>query len=266
MEQNNNTDILPYASCLYRFQGGIAPKRIVVEGKNKIIIPNEDAYTYLSKHEDHHKYFAKRKIKQVITRISKSEEFDLYNYNNVRYQDYRNLLEDILTYSLEYGSFESIKFFVEPSFINLLEDNYIYPKENVITCKFVNRVDKTIKEGGYGIADEWQNLFKLLTLGHQVQIISIDEIIFMIKKMNYSCRDTNKIMSFLDKNNTQFEINEKILSTFTKCEIKDSMQLIIDRKLYKEGSTLDTNPSLVINQTIENYEIQRIRTLKKYKG
>ena len=142
------------------------------------------------------------------------------------------------------------------------------PEEKQIGKKSIERVDRRVYGGGYGIATEWKELLGYLTYFNASQKINRYDIINILEKM----RQTGKInqkenISFLLEqiDNYQFKLNPDLESDFTKYKIMNILEVIMEKELYMKNSTLGKYPSKTIKEVVNEYESGKRKVLEKMK-
>ena len=236
---------------LYRFQGGSSYTHFKLTDQEASFSLNK--YVYFSKNFDHHRYFVYKRLKQIINKISLETNGISISRCKLAELDYYHKLRKAIVNFPNITNLESIRFFVDFNLIALIEDNYIY-NESKLECKrVIERVDRKVYGGGYGIADEWLELFNYLTFAYSKKEISRSDLIKLLNDIKSGYKSNLDCVSFISKDITNLTINSSIYSSFNKYEIARKIEEIMDKKLYREGSFLSTNPKLLIKKINNDY-------------
>ena len=169
-----------YAKELYRFQGSNSYNCI----KSNTI--DNNGYLYFSNSLDHHKYFTLKRIKQLLAK--ELQELDLslslqYLHDPKTYHQIKRLIinseriRDLYSYRLIYDT----------NYLSLIKDNYFY-QEKKPSSSNIERVDRRVFGGGYGVKDEWKDLLSYLTLFISKQEITREDVLTLLSNM----KKTNK--------------------------------------------------------------------------
>ena len=260
-----NTDLLNYltsddTNILYRFQGGNSLP--ILEGCG-IERKRQEKYIYFSKNIEHHKYFIFKRIRQLLLKLD-----SFSNFNKIPPNVLEQLFMDIVN-SNDFKHLESIKVLISQPFVELINTNCLYSKIKSKGLKVVEKVDTRIYDGGYGIAEEWLELLQVLTILTSFNRITTSQIQQMIKLKRQKNIRNNDCISHMLLNSGKITLNHNFFSEFSKYRVMERLENIVDAKLYKEGSLLDKQPSLVIKDAMKNYETTKQRVLtdleKRYK-
>lgn len=250
------------ARVLYRFQGGYSYPSFNIKGDD-YGISDVEHYTYFSKNIDHHKYFVSKRLKQLIAKTIFDEKGMILSTRNLSDPDfYRKVKTDIAnTYKID--NLESIRFLLDNNFLELIEQNYEYNSDKSKGSRIIERVDRRVYGGGYGIGDEWLKLFNLLTILYERKEITRSNLISMLSAMRCGFKSKLETVDFLSLPANQTIVNTAIYSDFTRFKIAEILEEILDKGLYKKDSDLGKKPSYVIKKVTNDYIDLRDEALRK---
>jgi hypothetical protein len=149
----------------------------------------------------------------------------------------------------------SVKLVTDKNLSTLIKDNCVYPGEKRKE-KMIERVDRRVYGGGYGLAAEWKELLTYMTFFSAYKRIDRNAILELIQNMRKTSRINRKenISFLLSKSfGYNFELNPSLESDFTKYKIMDLLERIIENELYSQESELGKNPILTTKKIIEEY-------------
>jgi len=253
---------LQKASMLYRFQGGNSYPSFNIQG-DTCKIGHINHYTYFSKTMEHHKYFVSKRLKQLINKIVFDEKGLVISNRSLSDNDfYKKVIKDIAC-SEKISDLQSLRFLIDSNFIELIEQNYEYNSDKTKGSKIIERVDRRISGGGYGIGNEWLSLFNSLTILYLKQDITRDNLISMLKAVKSGYKSKIESVEFLMEPTHQIIVNNDIYSDFTKFKIKQDLEEILDKGLYKEDSELGKKPTAMIKKITSDYSKLRDKSLRE---
>lgn len=259
MLQNIDSD---KASMLYRFQGGNSYPSFNIQG-DTCKVGQINHYTYFSKSMEHHKYFVSKRLKQLINKMAFDEKGLVISNRNLADNDfYKKVIKDIAS-SDKVSDLQSLRFLVDSNFIELIEQNYEYNSDKTKGSKIIERVDRRISGGGYGIGNEWLSLFNSLTILYYKKDITRDNLITMLKAIRSGYKSKIESVEFLMEPTNQIIVNNAIYSDFTKFKIMESLEEILDKGLYKEDSQLGKKPTVMIKKITNDYCKLRDESLRE---
>lgn len=252
---------------LYRFQGAKSFEYFDIR-KASFDEKCIDHYAYFSSSVDHHKYFSIRRIRQLLNRIVLKDTPYQISSKDIRDSDTYPKIKNLVLNNEKLQDLYSIRLIVNNYYRELLKENCMRPEEKQIGKKSIERVDRRVYGGGYGIATEWKELLGYLTYFNASQKINRYDIINILEKM----RQTGKInqkgnISFLLEqiDNYQFKLNPDLESDFTKYKIMNILEVIMEKELYIKNSTLGKYPSKTIKKVVNEYERGKRKVLEKMK-
>lgn len=263
---DNNYNILgnidsQKASMLYRFQGGNSYPSFNIRG-DSCKVDQANHYTYFSKSINHHGYFVSKRLRQIVGKIILEEKgLVLSNYNLQNNDFYKKVKKQIMLQKI--NNLESLRFLVDSEFIELIEQNYEYNDGKTKGIKIIERVDRRVYGGGYGIGSEWLNLLNLLTILYAKKEITRDNVIVMLSAVRSGYASKIDSVKFLSSNPNQVIINKAIYSDFTKFKIMQSLEQIVDKGLYKKDSEFGNKPTVMIKKITTGYIKLRDESLRE---
>jgi len=247
---------------LYRFQGGNSYPSFNIQG-DTCKIGQINHYTYFSKSMEHHKYFVSRRLKQLINKVVFDEKGLVISNRNLADNDfYKKVIRDIAC-SEKISGLQSLRFLIDSNFIELIEENYEYNNDKTEDSKIIERVDRRISGGGYGIGNEWLNLFNSLTILYYKKDITRDNLISMLKAIRSGYKSKIESVDFLTVPTNQVIINNAIYSDFTRFKIMQSLEEILDKGLYKKDSQLGEKPTAMVKKITSDYCKLRDESLRE---
>lgn len=257
-----NTLSLEKTSMLYKFQGGNSYSSFNIQGDTcKIECLNN--YTYLSKSMDHHKYFVSKRLRQFIGKMVFDEKGLVLNNKNLADNEFYKKVRKDIANSDKVHNLESLRFLIDSNFIKLVEQNYEYNSDKTKGSRIIERVDRRVYGGGYGINKEWLSLFNSLTILYSKKEITRDNLIFILKALRTGSKSKIEGTSFLTEPVNQIIINKDIYSNFTKFKIMEQLEKILDSGLYNKDSDFGKKPTAMIKKITSNYISLRNQSLRQ---
>jgi len=253
-----NCDLL---DTLYRFQGGKSFECFDIKN-NRFVAEQLGKYAYFSGNKYHHLYFSVRRIRQLINNIIlKETNFSLCAkqlYNTDKYKYICKMIEN----SDKLESIYSIKLLADKNFVNLMKENS-FRSDRKPNSDCIERVDRRVYSGGYGIKNEWLELLELTTFFTSYYKMSTDRILDVVNNMRKSGKINSiyNLISLLDES-YNIKINSMIFNDFIKYEIVNLLEQIIENGLCNENSELYKSPTIVIKNTVNGFLNTREKTLK----
>lgn len=214
----------------------------------------------------HHNYFVSKRLKQIINNqiLHQLGYKQLNKVTLLNPEVYNTILANLD--NLSTTDLTSIEFKVLPLVNLIINNNSIKTKDKDTSDRRIERVDSTVCGGGYGFVDEYLKLFDLLTFFYSYQKITSDNIAQYL--YNYRRRiieNNTKIIStsFLsDESKRIIRINPTLFNDFTKYELMETLEKIIDAEKYFSASIFAQNPSQQVKSIIQDYNMKRERVLK----
>ncbi len=255
----------------YRFQG--ANSFDYFDIKNSTFLnDSRNSYVYLSHSIDHHKYFTLKRIRQLLNSMVLQEEGLQVSCKYLRDNNSYSNIQHLILNSDKLQSLYSVRLICDRNAIMLMKENSFYQYEKD-KGRPIERVDRKVYGGGFGVAAEWTTLLECLTYFNGYHRIDKNSIITLLSNMRktgkVTCKDN---ISFIFSNPAyyRFELSPKLESDFTKYDIMESLEQICENGTYSPTSSLGENPSKTIKQVVEDYEQGREKVLtlldKHYKN
>lgn len=184
-------------------------------------------YVYFSRTKNHHYYFSVRRIRQLInTTVLKNTPYIISNKQ--------------------------------------LKDDSIY---NTVkeTPNLIERVDRKIYGGGYGVSNVWLNLLDDLTLFSTYTRITNKDVLDIVKNMRNDRKITTPylISSILESKKKTYKISDNLYNAFHKYTIMNDLEEIYEQKLYLENSAFSSSSTETINRVLTSYQKNRDKILLK---
>lgn len=248
---------------MYRFEGHISHSYYNVN--DCLITPdiNEAGYIYFSKTLNHHAYFISKRILQFIsTEILKDTKLNLEATSLLDIHNYHTILKLLENYNKEMPM-TSIEFSLCPIWLPLIKQNTISNNTHHFK-KLIIDSDKHIKKGGYAFCDEWLYLFHLLTIMYCYQPITKDDVIRFFKAFRLSIINPNYPLNYqttiFNDYHRQIILNPNLANDFSKYEIINALESLIENRKINPESMLAQEPSKTIKSTVNQYERIRKKT------
>lgn len=248
-----------YAREVYRFEGA--------RTRSSFNINDEVSgdYIYFSKSLDHHKYFTVKRIRQMLNNLLLEEYgFPLSNNSLHDHNNYHKI-RDLVLYSDNIKELHSYRLVCASPFEELIKDNYQYNHDKKSGTRGIERVDRRVYGGGYGVSDEWKQLMVYLTMfsgSHKITRRDLLELIKNMRTTNRISRKSNIDFLFSDDSKYAYDINELVFSDFNKYNIINALESILDKGLALPESELSRHPSKTIKGVVNEYEKGRVKTLE----
>lgn len=248
------------AKVLYRFEGVSSINRL-----NHNIM-NDPNYIYFSKSLEHHQYFILKRIKQLLNKIFQEELGYQISYKNLNDYSKNISIKNLILYTDRIKSLYSYKLIIDKTLYKTINNNSINSDIKKNSIRYIEKVDRRVRGGGYGISDEWKELLSYLTFFTASLEISKNDILELLKNIKKSTK-TNKISNlnflFNEPSRYRYRINEHILNDFNKYNIINILETIIENNLISPTSELSKYPSKTIKEIISSYERGRDKILVK---
>ena len=248
-----------YTSELYRFQGGNSFNCI---RSNKI---DNSGYLYFSNSLDHHQYFTLKRIKQLLSKELQKEDLVLSS-NNLQDQDTYSRIKKLVLNDENIKNLFSYKLIYDKKYIELIKDNYFYQDKKPQGA--IEKVDRRVYGGGYGVRDEWKQLLSYLTLfttSKEITREDLVEILINMRKTNKMNNKNNLDFFIKDRSRSITTLSDSLISDFTKYDIMNALESIMEKGLYNPNSELGKYPSKTIKEVVTHYQDTKEKTLQLLK-
>ena len=247
------------AGEVYRFEGARTKSSFSINGD-----VNGD-YIYFSKSLDHHKYFTVKRIRQMINKLL-LDEYGIPLSNTTLQGDDYHKIKHLILYNENIKDLYSFRLVCANPFDELIRDNYQYNHDKKSGNRGIERVDRRVYGGGYGVSDEWKQLMVYLTMfsaSHKITRNDLLELIRGMRASNRICRKNNIDFMFSGTADTySYDINELVFSDFNKYNIINALESILDNGLALPESELSKHPTRTIKGVVNEYEKGRVKTLE----
>ena len=247
---------------MYRFQGAKSYEHFNLK-TSKYNEKTIDSYLYVSKSIDHHGYFAIKRIKQLLNKLLSEDRSLIISSSNIREEEKYSKIKHLILNSSKIENLFSIKLVTNNHIGKLLKENCFHQDSKKVN-KAIERVDRRVYGGGYGLSGEWKELLCYLTYFTAFHKIDRNELIRLITNMRITGKTNRKDnIDFIIKNtdNYKFKLTPSINNNFTKYDIMNCLEEIIEKGIYIEESELGTNPNKVIKEVVDDYEIGKEKVL-----
>ena len=256
----NNDNLIEY---LYRFQGGNSYPYLNKNGRIKE--EDKSKYIYFSRTLDHHLYFSLKRIKQFLNGEVFDENYAL-TLKNLSNTNKFLQMKKMISYYVDIEDFKSIKLIVNSIYLDILKDNYYYQEKKELP--YIEKVDRKVFGGGYGISEEWIRLLNYLTyftLYREIDRYDLIDIISVMRKTGKISKIDN-LKFIIESSKYCYTLNNEIFNDFLKFDIVEVLESIIDKKIYNPNSELSKNPTKTIKEVVNSYQKGREKTLKLLKN
>lgn len=244
---------------IYRFQGAKTQSRLNVRDNT------DGKYIYFSNSLEHHMHFTLKRIKQLLNTELLKEEGISFNAANLKDTDTSRRIKHLIISLDNLDDLCSHRLVCSKSFDGLIKDNFVFNNRKKGQTRYIERVDRRVSGGGYGICDEWKELLCYLTFFNASTRISRKDLIKLITVMRTTGRISRREnMRFLlgDSSKYNYDINPNILSDFNKYNIINMLETILEKGVALPTSELSTDPKGTIKSVVEDYERGREKTLE----
>ncbi len=238
----------------YRFQGGHSFNTFAYN-EQEVQYQNPNRYTYFSAGKKHHEYYTQKRVNQALIHLldhTLPSNF-LSHHNPKQMQEIPRLLTSLQ--NMEGINIHLVCFsfhFFEETFKLIWQNSYLdhTTKKEITNCP--ERVDSRIKGGGYGLNQDWLHLFYLSTFLTSVTPIEKQTLEKYLTDLTFS---QNALLELKQKQ--RFYLSPKFLSPYTKYELADTLENIVETKTYNPNSPLAKEPKKTIKTFIKKYEETR---------
>lgn len=161
---------------------------------------------------------------------------------------------------------QSIEFSLSPIIEEILENNSHLNIKKEKSDKRIESCDKRQYRGGYGFCDEWLTVYNLLTYFYGCQRITKENILEFMELYRFCLIKQERTLSatnfLLDESCRTIKINERIYDDFSKYELMNALEIIVEKELYFPESMFSNNPEQSIKKIIQAYTLERERLLE----
>ena len=245
----------------YRFQGSNSFEYFNIKSNR---FDDSNHYIYFSRTRSHHYYFTIRRIRQLLNKVVLNDTtYSISNKELENEESFKKIINIVLNQENLKG-LKSISLVCDNTYYQLLKENSIYNTIKKNSPYLIERVDRRIYGGGYGVSSAWLALLNDLTLFSScVRITSID-ILNILKNMRREKKLTSPclISNILDNKERIYRLSDNLYDDFHKYNIMNDLETIYEHKLYFENSSFANNPSKNIKDILVNYQRNREKVLK----
>ena len=249
------------ATEFYRFQGSNSFEYFNIKS-NKF--DNSNHYIYFSGTKNHHYYFTIRRIRQLLNKVVlNNSPYSISNRELENEETFKKITNIILNQE-NLKSLKSISLIIDNTYYQLLKENSVYNMEKKESPYLIERVDRKMYEGGYGVSNAWLDLLNDLTFfSSYIRITSID-ILNILKNMRRAKKLASPylISNILDSKERIYRISDNLYNDFHKYNIMNDLEVIYEQKLYFEGSSFENSPSKNIRDILISYQNNREKVLR----
>ena len=245
----------------YRFQGHNSFDYFII--KTNKFDSWSSHYVYFSGSVNHHYYFMLKRLKQLLNMVVLDDTSYMVSGKSLQDIDTYKKIRSIVADSCDLKNLNSISLVCDREFFGLISENSVRNSEKV-KRGMVEKVDRRVYGGGYGVTDAWLDLFNDLAYFSSYSRITNNDILFLLREMRGSGKFSNPetIKSVLADKLKTFKIFEHLYDDFHKYDIMDDLERIIDGEFYLQTSGLANNPSETIKTVLSSYQSKREKVLR----
>lgn len=247
----------------YRFQGHSSFEYYNI--RTNRFEDKENHYVYFSKTLNHHYYFTVKRIRQLInTTILKDTKYQVSKKQLNNSKDFSNI-KKIEVNSGQIKDLNSIALVCDHIYYDLLGDNSVNNMEKTYQ-RGVERVDRRVYGGGYGVTEAWLDLLSDLTYYSSYTRINARDILKLLEEMKKENRQTNPklIKEILEKKLRTYTLSETLYYDFHKYKIMEDLDRIEEEKLFLPGSEFSKNPEKIKKKVLSKYQKTKDMILSNY--
>lgn len=249
----------------YRYEGVKTYKNYDFKNEEHYL-ESTDSYIYFSKSRKHHEYYIQKKLKQLIEReILYQTKYSLQKNCVINNEKFQEVITKIENYPVEFQQ-NSIEFTTSPTVNRLFYKNAILNLNKKSSIPYIERVDKSKVGGGYGLCKDWLEVFNILTFIFVIQKITKADVLDYVYSLRRSVAVPNfkvNVTGFLmDPKRKNIKINERIYNDFTKYDLMNALQNIVENEWYFKDSYMAKNPDEFIKKIIQDYTLERENILE----
>lgn len=256
LEENN-------AYEFYRFQGhnsfeyyNIRTNRFEDDGNH---------YVYFSRTPSHHHYFTVKRIRQLInTIVLRDTPYKVSRKQLNNPEDFSNIKKLVIN-SEKIKRLNSIALVCDYTYYDLLRDSCINNMAKTYQSG-VERVDRRVYGGGYGVTGAWLDLFNDLVYFSSYTRINTRDILDLLDKIkNGNSQASPKLIKdILEKKKRTYSLSETLYDDFHKYKIMEDLDRIEDEKLFLPESEFSRNPEETKKKVLSRYQQRRNEILINY--
>ena len=249
------------ATEFYRFQGSNSFEYFNIKS-NKF--DDSKHYIYFSGTRNHHYYFTIRRIRQQLNKVVLNDT--PYNISNKELKNEESFkkITNIVLNQENIKNLKSISLIIDKNYYQLLKENSVYNMVKKQSPYLIERVDRKLYGGGYGVSNAWLDVLNDLTLFSScIRITSID-ILNILKNMRREKKLASPylISNILDTKERTYRMSDNLYNDFHKYNIMNDLETIYEQKMYFEDSSFGRNPSTNIRDILTSYQKTREKILR----
>lgn len=252
----------------YRFEGTKSYSHFDFTGNN--FLKDTNQYVYFSRTFKHHQFYTARRLRQLINQeVLEDTGFSVKKSTIINPEHFKTILQ-LLESTLIDERQVSIEFTTSPLFTKLLVNNFTRHGEKQSGERYIEKVDMKQSGGGYGLCEEWLELFHFFTYFYAHQRITRTDLIHFL----YAYRNNVIYHSFrlsptpflADLERRTIETNPRMTSSFSKYELMDILDRILEKKLYLPHSFLGEQQEEGVKQIVNEYlqEKEALDDIREY--
>lgn len=246
----------------YRFQGHNSFDYFDIR-KNRFVT-NSAHYVYFSRTEDHHYYFTIRRIRQLLNAVVLRDTPYLLSRKQLKAEDSYHHIRDLVINSEKIRGLTSIKLVCDPNYNTFLQENSVSNHSKTIN-QGIERVDRRVYGGGYGVTGPWLDLWNDLTYFTSCSRITTQDILSLLEEMKRGNSQSNPklIKKALEQKERTYRIVPNLYNDFHRYSIMDDLERIYEQGLFLPTSTFATNPKETMRGILSSYQVTREKVLRK---
>lgn len=248
----------------YRFQGHNSFDYFDIRNNR---FKNSDYYVYFSRGLYHHYYFTIRRIRQLLNTVILEGEDEMISRKTLSNPEKFGHIKSLVFNSDKIGELTSIKLVCDNNFDRLIRENCANNR-NKPPHRGVERVDRKVYGGGYGVTGPWLDLMNHLTYFSSYSRITGDDIRRLLDEMHRGNRQTNPrlLQKILETKDYTCQISPNFFNDFHKYLIMDDLERIVEAGLIMPDSRLQTEPRETIKDVLNSYQDTREKVLRRIDG
>lgn len=255
------------AKELYRFQGHNSFECYDI--RNNRFNNTNSHYVYVSSSKPHHYYFTIKRLRQLINAIVLNDTHYKITRKWLDNPQSFHIIQNMVFNSDKVKNLNSISLVCDQVYYALIKENCINTR-NKTQDSGIERVDRRVFGGGYGITGPWLDLFNDLTYFSSHTRITTFDVLELLDQLKHKGVQTNPLLikDILERKTKNYIISENLYNDFHKYKIMNDLERICQEGLYVNESTFMTQPAKTIKKVLVTYQKNRHQVLtsldKKY--
>lgn len=258
LEENN-------AYEFYRFQGHNSFEYYNI--RTNRFESNLNHYVYFSTTLSHHYYFTIKRIRQLInTTILKNTPYEISRKQLNNSLDFSNIKKLVIN-SENIKGLNSIALVCDYTYYDLLKDSCM-KNLNKTYQGGVERVDRRVYGGGYGVTGAWLDLFNDLVYFSSYTRFNVQDILDLLEKIkNGNSQASPKLIQEILKSKLRtYQLSKNLYDDFHKYKIMEDLDRIESEKLFLPGSEFAKSPQKTKKLILSTYQQRRDKILSYNKN